>query len=221
MFLAKWTPEEGWDHARVVPYGPLTLDPATAVLHYAQEVFEGLKAYSHADGSIWLFRPEENAARMQRSAHRLALPELPTEWFLGSIDVLLEADGAWVPKGEEKSLYLRPFMVRDTVEFLTSEGRRVFVDCEHFFNGYQDNPDYATQVVQTACRPSSPTRPSPGTVGSCWCGRCRSPTSWSSTHEPGAGSARSRRPGCRRANRSRWNRTAGPSCWEARAGIRR
>jgi branched-chain amino acid aminotransferase len=88
----------------------LTLDPATAVLHYAQEIFEGLKAYSHADGSIWLFRPEANAARMQRSAHRLALPELPSEWFLGSIDALLEADGAWVPHGEEKSLYLRPFM---------------------------------------------------------------------------------------------------------------
>ena len=110
MFLAKWTPEDDWSHARVVPYGPLTLDPATAVLHYAQEIFEGLKAYSHADGSIWLFRPEANAARMQRSAHRLALPELPTEWFLGSIDALLEADGAWVPHGEEKSLYLRPFM---------------------------------------------------------------------------------------------------------------
>jgi branched-chain amino acid aminotransferase len=110
MFLAKWTPEDGWDHARVVPYGPLTLDPATAVLHYAQEVFEGLKAYAHDDGSTWLFRPEANAARMQRSSHRLALPELPTEWFLGSIRALLEADGAWVPHGEEKSLYLRPFM---------------------------------------------------------------------------------------------------------------
>jgi branched-chain amino acid aminotransferase len=110
MFLAKWTPEDGWDHARVVPYGPLTLDPATAVLHYAQEIFEGLKAYSHDDGSVWLFRPEANAARMQRSSHRLALPELPTEWFLGSIRALLEADGAWVPHGEEKSLYLRPFM---------------------------------------------------------------------------------------------------------------
>jgi branched-chain amino acid aminotransferase len=110
MFLAKWTPEDGWDHARVVPYGPLTLDPATAVLHYAQEVFEGLKAYAHDDGSTWLFRPEANAARMQRSSHRLALPELPTEWFLGSIRALLEADRAWVPHGEEKSLYLRPFM---------------------------------------------------------------------------------------------------------------
>jgi branched-chain amino acid aminotransferase len=110
MFLAEWTPGTDWADARVVPYGPLTLDPATAVLHYAQEVFEGLKAYGHADGSIWLFRPQANAARMQRSAHRLALPPLPEDWFLGSIRALLEVDGDWVPRGEEKSLYLRPFM---------------------------------------------------------------------------------------------------------------
>lgn len=110
MFLSEWTPATGWADARVVPYGPLTLDPATAVLHYAQEIFEGLKAYAHADGSIWLFRPEANAARMQRSAHRLALPPLPQEWFIGSIRALLDVDGGWVPRGDEKSLYLRPFM---------------------------------------------------------------------------------------------------------------
>ncbi len=110
MFLAEWTPETGWANARVVPYGPLSLDPATAVLHYAQEIFEGMKAYAHADGSVWLFRPDANAARMQRSAHRLALPELPVEWFLGSIGALISADRDWVPSGEEKSLYIRPFM---------------------------------------------------------------------------------------------------------------
>src|SRR5690606_6789372 len=69
MFLAEWTPDTGWANGRVVPYGPLLIDPATAVLHYAQEIFEGLKAYVHADGSAWLFRPEANGARMQRSAH--------------------------------------------------------------------------------------------------------------------------------------------------------
>ncbi|HSI27152.1 MAG TPA: branched chain amino acid aminotransferase, partial [Aeromicrobium sp.] len=110
MFLAEWTPDTDWANARVVPYGPLTLDPATAVLHYAQEIFEGLKAYAHADGSTWLFRPQANAARMQRSAHRLALPPLPEEWFIGSIKALLDVDSEWVPRGEEKSLYLRPFM---------------------------------------------------------------------------------------------------------------
>lgn len=115
MFLTEWTPDAGWHDARVVPYGPLSLDPATAVLHYAQEIFEGLKAYSHIDGSIWLFRPEANAARMRRSAWRLALPELPDEWFLGSIRDLVEADRAWVPHGGETSLYLRPFMFASEV----------------------------------------------------------------------------------------------------------
>ena len=110
MFLAKWTPDEGGADPRIGPYGHLNLDPATAVLHYAQEVFEGLKAYAHDDGSIWLFRPEANAERMQRSAHRLALPELPTDWFIGSIKALIDADAAWIPHGDEKSLYIRPFM---------------------------------------------------------------------------------------------------------------
>ncbi len=115
MFLAEWTPESGWTDARVVPYGPLSLDPATAVLHYAQEIFEGLKAYAHGDGSIALFRPEANAERMRRSSRRLALPELPEEWFLGSIRDLIEADRAWVPHGEERSLYIRPFMFASEV----------------------------------------------------------------------------------------------------------
>lgn len=115
MFLAEWTPDTGWADARVVPYGPLMLDPATAVLHYAQEIFEGLKAYVHEDGSAWLFRPEANGARLQRSAHRLALPELPMDWFLGSVDALVEADREWIPQGGEGSLYLRPFMFASEV----------------------------------------------------------------------------------------------------------
>ena len=110
MFLTEWTPADGWHDARVVPYGPLLLDPATAVLHYAQEIFEGLKAYRHADGSVWAFRIAANAERLQRSARRLALPELPVEWFTGSVQALVTADEAWVPSGEETSLYLRPFM---------------------------------------------------------------------------------------------------------------
>ena len=77
MFTVEWTPADGWSGARVTPYGPLTLDPATAVLHYAQEIFEGMKAYRHEDGSVWTFRPEANAERMVRSSRRLALPELP------------------------------------------------------------------------------------------------------------------------------------------------
>jgi branched-chain amino acid aminotransferase len=105
-----WSELGGWHRPRVQPYGPIQLDPAAAVLHYAQEIFEGLKAYRHADGSIWAFRPEANAARMQRSAQRLALPELPTEYFIASIRQLIAVDDRWVPTAPETSLYLRPFM---------------------------------------------------------------------------------------------------------------
>jgi branched-chain amino acid aminotransferase len=111
MLTVEWTPEQGWHGARITPYGPLTLDPATAVLHYAQETFEGLKAYRHDDGSVWTFRPEQNAARMARSSQRLAFPELPVEDFVACVDALVEVDQRWVPDSEgEKSLYLRPFM---------------------------------------------------------------------------------------------------------------
>ena len=105
-----WSKMGGWHRPRVQPYGPISLDPAAAVLHYGQEIFEGLKAYRHADGSIWSFRPEANAARMQRSARRLALPELPIDFFIESLKQLIAVDGAWVPAAPDASLYLRPFM---------------------------------------------------------------------------------------------------------------
>ncbi len=107
---AVWTVEAGWGEHRVEPYGPLALDPATAVLHYGQEIFEGLKAYRHADGSVWTFRPEANAERFNASARRMALPELPVEDFLASIAALVRVDETWVPDGDDASLYLRPFM---------------------------------------------------------------------------------------------------------------
>jgi len=105
-----WSARGGWHRPRVQPYGPIALDPAAAVLHYGQEIFEGMKAYRHADDSIWTFRPEANAARMQRSARRMAMPELPTEYFIDSLKEIIAADGAWVPSAPETSLYLRPFM---------------------------------------------------------------------------------------------------------------
>src|SRR5690625_4562 len=110
MARARWTVETGWTERRVEAYGPLQLDPATAVLHYAQEVFEGLKAYRHADGSIWSFRPEANGARLAASARRLALPELSIADFMGSIVALVSTDSEWVPSEPDTSLYLRPFM---------------------------------------------------------------------------------------------------------------
>jgi len=113
MVSIDWTRDRGWHDGALVPYGPIQLDPAAAVLHYAQEVFEGLKAYRHADGSVWTFRPEANAARLARSAARLALPELSTENFLASLELLVRTDADWVPNHSsgESSLYLRPFMI--------------------------------------------------------------------------------------------------------------
>ena len=105
-----WSAKGGWHRPRVQPYGPISLDPAAAVLHYGQEIFEGIKAYRHADGSVHTFRPEDNARRLQRSARRLALPELPVEYFVQSLRELIAVDGGWVPAGEDQSLYLRPFM---------------------------------------------------------------------------------------------------------------
>ena len=109
MAHARWTQGEGWGDYGVVPYGELSLSPATAVLHYGQEIFEGIKAYRHDDGSVWTFRPRYNAARLNASARRLALPELPEDDFVASLVDLVRADAAWVPSGEGESLYLRPF----------------------------------------------------------------------------------------------------------------
>ncbi len=107
-----WEKDKGWHSAQVIPYGPIMMDPSSAVLHYGQEIFEGIKAYRHEDGSIWTFRPDMNAARLQRSAKRMALPELPAELFLESLRELISVDGDWVPQPEgEKTLYLRPFEI--------------------------------------------------------------------------------------------------------------
>ena len=105
-----WSERGGWHRPRVQAYGPIPLDPAAAVLHYGQEIFEGMKAYRHHDGSIWTFRPDQNALRFQRSAVRMAMPELPTEYFIQSLKELIAVDGDWVPSLPETSLYLRPFM---------------------------------------------------------------------------------------------------------------
>ncbi len=111
MATATWDAEHGWHDPAIGPFGPFTLSPASAVLHYSQSIFEGLKAYRHADGSVHLFRPEANAARFARSARRLALPELPAEDFLSSLAELVRTEIGWVPSGGgETSLYLRPMM---------------------------------------------------------------------------------------------------------------
>jgi branched-chain amino acid aminotransferase len=115
MVRIAWDRERGWHDAEVVPYAPLVLEPGASVLHYAQAVFEGLKAFRQRDGSIAVFRPDAHAGRFRRSSRRLALPELPERVFIESIERLLSLDGEWVPAAAEHSLYLRPFMFASEV----------------------------------------------------------------------------------------------------------
>lgn len=125
--VATWTLGEGWHDHQIVRTDDFKLHPSAAVLHYGQEIFEGLKAYRHPDNSVWLFRPDMNAARFQRSAQRMAMPELPVDDFIAGVTELVQLDQMWVPDGAEKhSLYVRPFMfanerligVRDAHEYI-------------------------------------------------------------------------------------------------------
>ena len=167
MAVATWTAQDGWHDSAIVPYGPFALDPATAVLHYAQEIFEGLKAYRHADGSVWLFRPERNAARFARSARRLALPVLEPGDFLASLEALIEADAAWVPSGGEQSLYLRPIMFASEAFLGVRAARRVTYCCiagpagSYFAGGVKPVSIWISTTY---------TRAAPGGTGAAKCG---------------------------------------------------
>ena len=111
MFLMDYDEGQGWHDARIVPYGPLQIDPAAKVLHYAEEIFEGLKAYRTADGSIQLFRVMDNIQRMNDSADRLCMPQIPAELALAGITELVKLEQDWVPHEKDTSLYIRPFMI--------------------------------------------------------------------------------------------------------------
>src|SRR6201994_1559384 len=111
MITLRWTAERGWHDGKLEPYGPFSLDPATQVFHYGQELFEGLKAYRQDSGSIVIFRPQANAARFNSSARRMAMPEMPEETFVRALELLVAQDREWVPQGAGKSLYLRPFLI--------------------------------------------------------------------------------------------------------------
>ncbi|MFG2718164.1 branched-chain amino acid aminotransferase [Streptomyces sp. NPDC048416] len=115
MVTVRWTEGRGWHDAQLVPYAPLSMDPANMTLHYAQTIFEGLKAYRQPDGTVATFRPEANAERFQNSARRIAMPELPVDLFIAACDALIQQDKAWVPSSGEASLYLRPFMIATEV----------------------------------------------------------------------------------------------------------
>ncbi|MEY3890515.1 MAG: hypothetical protein RLY62_697 [Actinomycetota bacterium] len=115
MVIAQWSEATGWQDAELRAYGPLTLDPATMVFHYGQEVFEGMKAYSQPDGGVSLFRPDANAKRFAKSAARIALPEMPVEFFVQTVEELVKQEKSWVPKKIGESLYLRPFLIATEV----------------------------------------------------------------------------------------------------------
>src|ERR1700741_3494999 len=111
IITLRWRAERGWHDGKLEPYGPFSLDPATSVFHYGQELFEGLKGYRQGSGSIVMFRPRANAARFNVGCRRMAMPELPEETFLRSLELLVAQDKDWIPAGEGNSLYLRPFMI--------------------------------------------------------------------------------------------------------------
>ena len=111
MFLLNYETGKGWHDARVVPYAPLELDPSAMVFHYAQEVFEGMKAYRTPDGGVQLFRPYDNARRMNDSCERLCIPPVPEELFVEAVKTLVGVDADWVPTEPETSLYIRPFII--------------------------------------------------------------------------------------------------------------
>lgn len=110
MFIMDYTDEKGWHDARIVPYAPIAMDPATMVLHYAQETFEGLKAYRDPEGKVILFRPEMNARRMINSNRRICMAELPEEMFVEAVEAIVKYEQDWIPTAKDTSLYIRPFM---------------------------------------------------------------------------------------------------------------
>ncbi|GAA5182148.1 branched-chain amino acid aminotransferase [Rugosimonospora acidiphila] len=133
MVTVRYAEGKGWYDPRVEPRAPIAIDPASAVLHYAQEIFEGLKAYHAHDGSVTMFRPDANAARFRRSAERMAMAPLPEDLFLASLDELVRIDRQWIPTDEGGSLYLRPFMFASEV-----------------FLGVKPSSDYLYVVIASA-----------------------------------------------------------------------
>ena len=111
MFMMDYTEGVGWHDARIVPYAPIAMDPATMVLHYAQETFEGLKAYRNPKGEITLFRPEMNARRMINSNKRICMAELPEDMFVEAVEAIVKYEQDWIPTAKDTSLYIRPFML--------------------------------------------------------------------------------------------------------------
>jgi len=167
MVTIRYSDAEGWHDARVEPRAPIPMDPAAAVLHYAQEIFEGLKAYKTADGGATLFRPSENAKRFQQSAERLAMPKLPENLFLEAIDHLVNIDRDWIPGGDG-SLYIRPFMfANETFLGVKPSSDYLFIVIASSVGAYfKSGADAAVSVWVS----QEYTRAAPGGTGAAKCG---------------------------------------------------
>ncbi|MDR0861835.1 MAG: branched-chain amino acid aminotransferase [Oscillospiraceae bacterium] len=115
MLIIEYSVEKGWHDGRIVPYGPLSLDPATSVLHYSQQMFEGLKAYRTPDRRVLLFRPTKNAERLNKTNERMCIPEMEPELFVDAVKAIVNVEQDWIPEKEGTSLYIRPFIIADEV----------------------------------------------------------------------------------------------------------
>ncbi|TCC46903.1 branched-chain amino acid aminotransferase [Kribbella capetownensis] len=169
MVMANWTDDRGWHDPKVTAFAPLSVSPAAAVLHYTQEIFEGLKAYRHADGSVWAFRPDRNATRFVKSAERLALPVVPEDAFISALRALVTVDEPWVPSAEdgETSLYLRPYMIATEAALSVRPSREVLFGVIASPAGpYFDTGPKPVSIWLT----TSTVRATPGGTGAAKCG---------------------------------------------------
>jgi branched-chain amino acid aminotransferase len=167
MVTARYKAGRGWHDAKVEARAPLTLDPAAAVLHYAQEIFEGLKAYRTVDGGAALFRPDANARRFRRSAERMAMAPFPEEAFVAAMHELVRIDRAWIPDTEDGSLYLRPFMIAsETFLGVKPSSEYLFVTIACAVGSYFKDPTGAVTVWVS----EHFTRAAPGGTGAAKCG---------------------------------------------------
>ncbi len=166
MVVIRYTEGKGWHDATIGPRGPIAMDPASAVLHYSQEIFEGLKAYRTADGGAVMFRPEANARRFNKSAARLAMPPLPEQAFVEALDALVKVDREWIPEGDG-SLYLRPFMFANEVFLgVKPSSEYLFIVIASPVGSYFKSKDSAVSVwVEREL-----TRAAPGGTGAAKCG---------------------------------------------------
>ncbi|WP_345822286.1 branched-chain amino acid aminotransferase [Methylobacterium fujisawaense] len=167
MVVARYTAGRGWHDARIQAREAIPLDPASAVLHYAQEIFEGLKAYRTADGGAALFRPDANARRFRHSAERLAIPPFPEDAFVDAVRKLVEIDRAWIPDTPDGSLYLRPFMIA-TEAFLgvRPASEYLFITIASAVGSYFKDPNSTVTVWVS----EHYTRAAPGGTGAAKCG---------------------------------------------------